>query len=60
MRLNENFGLVIKKEPKSTRRAFAMQPSLIEALKTIAEEKGTNLNALVNDVLLDYVKKEAE
>ena len=55
-------GYVVKKEPKKERRTFAMQKSLLEALKSIAADKGTNINALVNDVLTeyanDYLKKD--
>lgn len=47
-------GYVIKKEPKRARRTFAMQYSLLDALQKIADETGTNLNALVNDVLTEY------
>lgn len=47
-------GYVIKKEPKKARRTFAMQYSLLDALQNIADENGTNLNALVNDVLTEY------
>lgn len=47
-------GYVVKKEPKKARRTFAMQYSLLDALQNIAEEKGTNINALVNDVLSEY------
>ena len=47
-------GYVIQKEPKKARRTFAMQYSLLDALQKIADENGTNLNALVNDVLTDY------
>lgn len=48
-------GTVISKEPKTNRRSFALQQSVVAALSEIAEEKGTNTNALVNDILLDYV-----
>ncbi len=47
-------GYVVKKEPKKARRTFAMQYSLLDALQKIADDKGTNLNALVNDVLTEY------
>lgn len=47
-------GYVISKEPKRARRTFAMQYSLLDALQKIADENGTNLNALVNDVLTEY------
>lgn len=47
-------GYVVKKEPKKARRTFAMQYSLLDALQKIADETGTNLNALVNDVLTEY------
>ena len=47
-------GYSIQKEPKSARRTFAMQYSLLDALQKIADETGTNLNALVNDVLTEY------
>lgn len=47
-------GYVVKKEPKKARRTFAMQNSLLAALQKIADDKGTNLNALVNDVLTEY------
>lgn len=49
-----DFGYVIKREPKSQRRTFAMQKSLLDALAEIAESEGTNVNALVNGVLTDY------
>ena len=49
------FGYVIKKEPKSLRRTFAMTESLVGALSAIAKEKGTNLNALVHSILTDFV-----
>ena len=47
-------GYVMKKEPKRARRTFAMQYSLLDVLQKIAKDKGTNLNALVNDVLTEY------
>lgn len=47
-------GYVVAKEPKAARRTFAMQYSLLDVLQKIADENGTNLNALVNDVLTDY------
>ena len=47
-------GYIVKKEPKAARRTFAMQYSLLDALQKIADENGTNLNALVNDVLTEY------
>lgn len=52
---NLPIGYIVKKEPKATRRSFAMQQSVLDALAKIAAEKGTNLNALVNDVLTAYV-----
>lgn len=48
-------GYVVKREPKNTRRSFALQQSVIDALQDIAAEQDTNINALVNDVLLNYV-----
>ena len=48
-------GYIVTKEPKTTRRSFAMQQSVLDALQDIAKEKGTNINALVNDILLNYV-----
>ena len=48
-------GTVLAKEPKTNRRSFALQKSILDALADIAEEKNTNVNALVNDILLDYV-----
>lgn len=48
-------GTVLAKEPKTNRRSFALQRSILEALSEIATEKETNVNALVNDILLDYV-----
>lgn len=50
-------GYVIKKEPKANRRSFALQKSVLDALQIIAADQGTNMNALVNDILLDYVNK---
>lgn len=48
-------GYVVRKEPKSNRRSFALQQSVLDALQDIAKEQGTNINALVNDILLNYV-----
>ena len=48
-------GYVIRKEPKTNRRSFALQQSILNALQDIATEKGSNVNAIVNDVLLKYV-----
>ena len=48
-------GTVLAKEPKSNRRSFALQKSVLEALGEIAEVEHTNVNALVNDILLDFV-----
>lgn len=48
-------GYVVKKEPKSNRRSFALQQSVLDALQDIAKEQGTNINALVNEILLNYV-----
>ena len=48
-------GYVVKKEPKVNHRSFALQKSVLDALKEIAEEKGTNLNALVNEIFINYV-----
>lgn len=49
------FGYVIKKEPRTNHRSFALQKSVLDELKKIAKEKGTNLNALVNEIFLDYI-----
>ena len=57
---NLPIGYVVKKEPKTNRRSFALQQSILTALKEIAEENGTNINALVNDILLDYVNDHLE
>ena len=48
-------GYIVKKEPKTMRRSFALQQSVIDALQDIAAEQGTNINALVNEILLNYV-----
>lgn len=50
-------GYVIAKEPKTNRRSFALQKSVLDALQEIAKDQGTNLNALVNDVLKNYVNE---
>lgn len=50
-------GYVIKKEPRVNHRSFALQKSVLDALKDIAEEQGTNLNALVNQIFIDYVSE---
>lgn len=50
-------GYVIAKEPKSNRRSFALQKSVLDALQEIAKDRGTNINALVNEVLLNYVNE---
>lgn len=52
---NLPIGYVVRKEPKTNRRSFALQQSIITALQDIAREKGTNINALVNEILLSYV-----
>lgn len=48
-------GYVVKKEPKSNRRSFALQQSVLDALQEIAADQNTNINALVNEILLNYV-----
>lgn len=48
-------GYVVKKEPRTNHRSFALQKSVLDELKKIAEEKGTNLNALVNEIFIEYV-----
>ena len=48
-------GYVVAREPKSNRRSFALQQSVLDALADIAKEKQTSNNGLVNDILLDYV-----
>lgn len=53
-------GYVIRKEPKANRRSFALQKSVLDALQLIAKEKGTNINALVNEILLNYVTEYKE
>ena len=50
-------GYVVRKEPKATRRSFALQQSVLDALQSIATEQGSNINALVNDILLNYVNE---
>lgn len=47
-------GYIVVKEPKRARRTFAMPYSLLDALQKIADETGTNINALVNDVMTEY------
>ncbi len=54
---NLPIGYMIRKEPKTRRRSFAMQSSVVDALETIAAEKGINVNALVNEILIDYVNE---
>lgn len=48
-------GYVVKKEPRRNHRSFALQKSVLDALQEIASEKGTNLNALVNEIFIEYV-----
>ena len=48
-------GYVVTREPKTNRRSFALQQSVLDALADIAKEKQTSINGLVNDILLDYV-----
>jgi len=43
---------------KSKRFNLLMRPSLHDALKKIAVEKGTSVNDLTNQVLADFVKKQ--
>lgn len=50
-------GYVVKKEPKVNHRSFALQKSVLDALKEIADEQGTNLNALVNEIFINYVSE---
>ena len=53
-------GYEIIEEPKRLRRTFALKPSVFEEFKAIATRKGTNVNALINDLLVDYVNEESE
>ena len=48
-------GYVVKKEPKTNRRSFALQQSILDELADIAEKEGRSINAIVNDVLSNYV-----
>lgn len=47
-------GYAVRKEPKATRRSFALQQSVLDALQEIANEQGITINALVNDILLNF------
>lgn len=49
-------GYVIAKEPKNNRRSFALQQSVLEAISEEAKRTGTNINAIVSDLLLDHVR----
>ena len=51
-------GYEFRKESKSVRRSFALMGSVLDALEEIAEERDVTVNALVNDVLLEYVEVE--
>ena len=51
-------GFVVRREGKSTRRSFALRRGVFEEFRQIAENKGTNVNALLNDILEEYVKNE--
>lgn len=53
-------GYEIKPESKVNRRSFAIKTSVLEEFKKIATEKGTNANALLNEILEEYVSKESE
>lgn len=53
-------GFEVREEAKRIRRSFALKESVLTELEKIADYKGTNVNALVNDVLLMYVKKEKQ
>ncbi len=54
-------GYEVREETKRIRVTFALMPSVVDGLKEIAERKGITRNALVNDILRNYVKeKEAE
>ena len=50
------FGYITKPDPRNVRRTFALSQSLIDALQKIAKEKDTNINDIVNTVLMEYAK----
>lgn len=53
-------GLEIREESKRDRRSFAIKPSVLEEFKRIADREGTNVNALLNEILEDFVRKAAK
>lgn len=51
-------GFEVREESKRVRRSFVLRESVYERFKEIANNKGTNPNALLNDILLTYVNEE--
>ena len=47
-------------EVKSKRVQLLVQPSTLEAIKSIAKEKGISVNEAVNNAMKDYIKKEGK
>ena len=53
-------GYEVREEAKTVRRAFALKASVLDAFKEIAERKGTNPNALLNELMENYVRQEVQ
>ena len=45
-------------EVKSKRVQLLLQPSVVEALKALAKEKGLSMNETVNEAIIEYIERE--
>ena len=47
-------------EVKSKRVQLLLQPSIVEALKALAKEKGLSMNETANEAIIEYLEREGK
>lgn len=47
-------------EVKSKRVQLLLQPSTVDAIKTLAKKKGLSMNEAINEAIQDYLQNEGE
>ena len=47
-------------ETKSKRVQLLLQPSTVDAIKTLAKKKGLSMNEAINEAIQDYLQNEGE
>ena len=47
-------------EVKSKRVQLLLQPSVVEALKALAKEKGLSMNETANEAIIEYLEREGK